>query len=190
MTRYRLNYRQRCGGGLNAARASRLPLPYAGAGGGAMITVSLHLDQRQLDTINARFGNLSGVLRQPMAASLETLRSYMADTYPPPFAGKAHFVSERQRRYVMAAIRRGTIQVPYVRTGKLGQSWEYQITVTGNGLRGEVGPGVNYARWVQSSESQARIHRGRWRTDLDAVNANRGAIVRHFRAAIQRALAG
>ena len=154
-----------------------------------MITVSLQLDQRQLDSITARFGNLSGVLRQPMEASLETLRSYMADTYPPTFTGKAHFVSERQRRYVMAAIRRGTIQVPYVRTGKLGQSWEYQITVMGNGLRGEVGPGVNYARWVQSSQSQAAIHRGRWRADLDAVNANRGAIVRHFRAAIRRALA-
>ena len=154
-----------------------------------MITVTLQLDQRQLDSITARFGNLSGVLRQPMEASLETLRSYMADTYPPPFTGKAHFVSERQRRYVMAAIRRGTIKVPYVRTGKLGQSWDYRITVSGNGLRGEVGPGISYGIWVQSSERQAVIHRGRWRTDLDAVNANRGAIVRHFVAAIRRALA-
>jgi len=155
-----------------------------------VITVSLQLDQRQLDSINARFGHLSGVLRSPMEASLELLRSYMADTYPPPFAGKAHFVSERQRRYVMWAIRNGVIKVPYVRTGKLGQSWDYQITVTGNGLRGTVGPGISYGIWVQSSERQAVIHRGRWRTDLDAVNANRGAIVRHFVAAIRRALAG
>jgi hypothetical protein len=154
-----------------------------------MITVTIQLDQRQLDRINARFGGLSGVLRQPMAASLETLRSYMADNYPPPYTGGAHFVSERQRRYVMAAIRRGTIKVPYQRTGKLGQSWVYEITPSGNGLRGTVGPGIDYARWVQSSESQAMIHRGRWRTDLDAVNANRGRIVAHFRAAIRRALA-
>ena len=133
-----------------------------------MITVTLQLDQSALDHINARFGGLSGVLRQPMAASLETLRSYMADNYPPKPSGSR-----------------------YVRTGKLGQSWTVpQIIVTGNGLRGTVGAGISYARWVQSSESQAWMHRGRWRTDLDAVNANRARIVAHFQAAIQRALAG
>ena len=156
-----------------------------------MITVDIRIDQQRIDLLFSRLGRMAGteVLRPPMEASLELLRSYMADTYPPPFTGKMVYKTERQRRYVMWAIRNGVIKVPYVRTGKLGQSWDYRITVSGNGLRGEVGPGIDYAKWVQSSELQARIHQGRWRTDMDAVSANRSQIGKRFAQAIRAALA-
>ena len=85
--------------------------------------------------------------------------------------------------------RSGVIQVPYVRTGKLGQSWTWRITTTGSGLRGQVGTNLKYAPWVQSSESQARIHQGNWLTDMGALNAKRDEIGRRFRTAIRAALA-
>ena len=37
------------------------------------------------------------------------------DKPPPPAAGSMKFKSEKQRRFVMANIRRGAITVPYVR---------------------------------------------------------------------------
>lgn len=153
-----------------------------------MITLRIEVDAAGMDRINQRFGSLANALHAPMQESLESLRSYMADNYPPPYHGGAHFVSDRQRRYVMWAIRNGVIQVPYVRTGKLGQSWTYEIHSTGNGIRGAVGPGISYARWVQSSQHQARIHQGRWITDVQAENAKRAEIVQRFRNAIQRAI--
>jgi hypothetical protein len=80
--------------------------------------------------------------------------------------------------------------VPYVRTGKLGQSWTYRIETTGSGLRGIVGTNMPYAKWVQNEDSQAAIHRGNWLTDARVVSQRRDEIGRRFAAAIKRAMAG
>lgn len=155
-----------------------------------MITLRIEVDTAGMDRITQRFGSLASALHAPMEASLISLQSEVADRYPGPYTGGAHFVSARQRKYVMWAIKHGVIQVPYVRTGKLGQSWTWHITNTGSGLRGEIGTNLSYARWVQSSQHQARIHRGRWITDAQAEAAKRAEIVARFRNAIQRAAAG
>ena len=97
--------------------------------------------------------------------------------------------TEKQRRYFFWALKEGLIQVPYVRTGKLGQSWTWKVTTTASGLRGDVGTNMNYARWVQRQGSQARIHRGNWLTDYGAVQQKRDEIGRRFRSAIRAALA-
>ena len=155
-----------------------------------MITYGLVVNQGQIDKLFSRFehGAVVQILRPPMEASLLSLQDALTD-YPPPSTGKARFKTARQRRYFFWALRQGFIQLPYHRTGKLGQSWTWRITVTGSGLRGQVGTNLRYAKWVQNEESQARIHRGNWLTDTGAMHAKREEIGRRFRAAIKAALA-
>lgn len=128
------------------------------------------------------------VLRPPMEASLLVLHNDMTD-YPSPSTGKMRFKTAKQRRYFFWALSNGVIQVPYVRTGKLGQSWNTRVTETGSGMAGTIGTNMKYAKWVQSAESQARIHQGNWLTDEQAFGKRRDEIVARFRRAIRAALA-
>lgn len=155
-----------------------------------MITYGIILDQSSLNKAFDRFGtaHMQQVLRPPMEASLLSLQDALTD-YPPPSTGKVTFKTERQRRYFFWALSKGLIKVPYVRTGKLGQSWTWHVTPTGSGLRGEIGTKLGYAHWVQRQGSQARIHRGNWLTDYGAVQMKREEIGRRFRSAIRAALA-
>ena len=155
-----------------------------------MITYGYILDQSSLDKAFARLGtsHMQRVLRRPMEASLLSLQDALTD-YPPPSTGKIRFKTAKQRRYFFWAVQHGVIQVPYQRTGKLGQSWTWKITTTGAGLRGEVGTNYKAAHWVQRQGTQARIHRGNWLTDYGAVQQKRDEIGRRFRDAIRAALA-
>jgi hypothetical protein len=155
-----------------------------------MPTLSIHvygIDElfRRLDRMAA-----NDVLEAPMRAGLLDLENYMKD-YPATQSRKPNpgtFVSDRQRRYVMAAIRDGRITVPYKRTGKLGQSWTWEITRHSNGLTGKIGTNLRYAPLVQSHSRQARMHSGNWRTDVMAIEARRAAIIDRFRRAVLAAL--
>ena len=88
-----------------------------------MITYGLVVNQGQIDKLFRRFehGAVVQILRPPMEASLLSLQDALTD-YPPPSTGKARFKTARQRRYFFWALRQGFIQLPYHRTGKLGQS--------------------------------------------------------------------
>ena len=48
-----------------------------------------------------------------------------AEAYPNAPAGPGWF-SDKQRRYVMAAIRSGAIQIPYRRTGQISGAWQVE----------------------------------------------------------------
>jgi len=127
-------------------------------------------------------------LRPPMEASLLSLHDDLTD-YPSKSTGKVRFKSAKQRRYFFWALKQGVITVPYVRTGKLGQSWNTHIDETGGGMYGKIGTNMSYAKWVQNAESQARIHQGNWLTDEQAFGKRRDEIVLRFRHAIRAALA-
>ena len=98
--------------------------------------------------------------------------------YPPKYAGGPFpWVSPKQRRYVMWAIRNGIIQVPYKRTGTYGDAWQV-IKVdlksgVGYQLRGRAAQGGrDYTKYVSGSAygtDQARIHQGRWPLLRDVV---------------------
>ncbi len=157
-----------------------------------MITYGIILDQSALNKAFDRFGtaHMQQVLRPPMEASLLSLQDALTDYPGPPMRPYPKMLrTEKQRRYFFWALKEGLIQVPYHRTGKLGQSWTWKVTTTGSGLRGEVGTNMKYARWVQNQHSQARIHRGNWLTDYGAVQQKRDEIGRRFRSAIRAALA-
>ena len=72
---------------------------------------------------------------------------------------KMQFVSAKQRAFVMAAIRRGDIQVPYRRTGKIGMSEKIQTT---NGI--DVVVPAEYSDVVRTKGKQAKFHDPLWPT--------------------------
>ena len=158
-----------------------------------MITYGLQINQNTVDRLFRKLDRLAAVnvLRPPMEESLQSLLDDLTD-YPgsPQFPRERALRTAKQRRYFFWALKQGIIQVPYVRTGKLGQSWTWEITQTSAGLRGGVGTNLGYAKWVQKEDSQARIHRGNWLTDARAVDQRRAEIGRRFAAAIRRAMAG
>lgn len=72
---------------------------------------------------------------------------------------KMIFVSAKQRAFVMAAIRRGDIQVPYVRTGQIGITTQMPTT---NGM--DVVVPAPYSDLVRTKGMQARYHDPLWPT--------------------------
>ena len=75
---------------------------------------------------------------------------------------KMQFVSSKQRAFVMASIKRGDIQVPYRRTGKIGISEQIQTT---NGI--DVVVPAEYSDLVRTKGKQARYHDPLWPTTED-----------------------
>lgn len=119
-----------------------------------------------IDELVEKLGRVSAhkTLQRPMRRSMETLVRYMK-FYPPPISGSS-----------------------YIRTDILKNQWTSEVTTNHNGLTGKVGNATKYAPWVQSSRFQAGIHRGRWRTDENAIDENEDAIIRDFQKAITKAL--
>lgn len=106
-----------------------------------------------------------------MALANEVMASLKIDIPRPPSPGSMQFKSERQRRFVMASIKRGTITVPYVRgSSKTVGSAHLQASYR---IANEGGTAVLYsaAPYVQYviGDQQAQIHQGRWKTAKMAV---------------------
>ena len=76
----------------------------------------------------------------------------------------------------------------YRRTGTLGRRWITSVSRKGGGLVGKVGNNTTYGPFVQSSQFQARVHRGRWQTDADVMDRNKAAIEADFARAIREAM--
>lgn len=103
----------------------------------------------------------------------------LLSTYPPPYEGEPpmEWVSEKQRRFVLWAIRTGKLKVPYHRTGAYG--WEWRIkrdnsVMTSDGVAYRLSNKMAYAKFVGggtvADEQQAPIHRGRWLALLDVLD--------------------
>lgn len=94
------------------------------------------------------------------------------DKPPPPSPGSMKFKSERQRRFVMAAIKRGDITVPYVRgrggslNGSETLNRSYRVDLFGD--EAVLVSGASYAKYVVGDQ-QAEIHQGRWNTVQNAT---------------------
>lgn len=126
-----------------------------------MITISIDGVDETLRRLSKYQG--VGMFVRPMNQSIKILEKEMK-VYPPTLPGQK-----------------------YVRTGKLQQSWVSPPLELGTDtVRGKVGTNREYAPWVQSRRFQARIHRGRWGTDMDAIEKHRDTIVRLFRQAIEK----
>lgn len=98
-------------------------------------------------------------------------RNELANQKPAPPKSSPGFVSERQRRFVMAAIKRGLIVVPYRRGSAKSNGSEflnqsYSVTMRGN--TGYLESSASYAPFVVG-DKQAAIHSGRWETAENAA---------------------
>ena len=93
------------------------------------------------------------------------------------------FVSARQRRYVMARIKEGSIDPGYPhRTGELQQGWHK----VGTGVNARAVNEVGYAPYVMGTKDQAR-QPGMvgWRKIADIISTNIKGAVRHAEAKIK-----
>lgn len=141
----------------------------------------------------------SDVLYKTMSASVIEIETYMKK-YPPkpsPVQGTAmspvRFTTRGGKSADFMAKSRGwtggrrSYYEGYRRTGKLGQAWTTSVKQTANETIGKVGNAIKYAKWVQADATQAWMHRGRWRTDAQAIRQFEAKIVARFRDAIERA---
>jgi hypothetical protein len=106
--------------------------------------------------------------------------------YPERNNQRMRWVSERQRRYVMAAIRRGDIQVPYNRTGNLANRWSAAQTPTGAVIRNSAG----YAEYVigdaRTGSGQYWMHRNRWWRAREIINREAPKLTKTLKAELQK----
>lgn len=115
----------------------------------------------------------------------------MEDKPPPPAPGSMRFVSDKQRRFVMAMIKQGKIKVPYVRgTGgglKGSEALNRSFRVDLEGDNAVLYSAASYAPYV-IGDQQAEIHKGRWKTAIEAATtvAQRGDLDK----IVEMALAG
>lgn len=115
----------------------------------------------------------------------------MEDKPPPPAPGSMKYKSEKQRRFVMAMIKQGKLKVPYQRgtgSGLQGsQALNRSFRVDLEGDNAVLYSAASYAPYV-IGDQQADIHKGRWKTALDAANtvAQRGDLDK----IVEMALAG
>ena len=124
-----------------------------------------------IDKLIEKLGKVEGpkVLVEPMEWSVRAVEDTIKP-YPPTRPGQTY--------------RRG--QDP--RSEDLGGRWTSKVKTSGRGVIGKIGNNASYAPWVQSHQFQAWMHRGRWTTDLQAINRNRKNIERRFKLAIDKAL--
>jgi hypothetical protein len=149
-----------------------------------------------IDKLLKKLDKVSAIktLEPPMNRAVIRLEGYMKEyptNKPAPIQGPQYlpvrFTTGAGRAVSFVAKARE----PYVRTGSLGRSWTHRVTKSANGLVGTVGNRRNYAPYVQSERFQAKLHRATgWRTDQQAIERNRAAIVVDFKRAIDQALEG
>jgi len=156
-----------------------------------MTTVRVEL--KGADALMRKLGKATALstLRPAMQRSVMRVHKDIAEYPEPPGAGSFKgFASDKQRRWFFAALRRGDIAVPYVRTGTLGRRWTTKVTMGPDELLGTIGNDTAYAPFVQSGGQQAQIHQGRWETIEKVLDDNKPAIEQEFKRAIDKALSG
>lgn len=113
---------------------------------------------------------------------------------PPPQRGAQQFVSDKQRRFVMAMISKGVIKVPYVRGGRAAGSENlvHSMYVMRESVSSVmVVSTAAYAPYV-IGDKQAPIHQNRWLTGEQAAQRliDNGTIDRIVNDAIRTAFGG
>lgn len=113
---------------------------------------------------------------------------------PPPQKGAQQFVSDKQRRFVMAMINKGVIKVPYVRGGRAAGSENlvHSMYVMRESVSSVmVVSTAAYAPYV-IGDKQAPIHQNRWLTGEQAAERliDNGTVDRIVSDAIRTAFGG
>lgn len=144
-----------------------------------------------LDEVLRKLGNAASpaVLMRGMHKALNLVRRQIV-TYPPASHKPMVWASEAQRRFVMAAIRSGEIEVPYRRTGDLSRAWTSEVSETGTDVVGRLGNNTVYGPYVMGKETQAAYHAGTWPVAAEVAEESMDGIVQCFVMAAEEALRG
>jgi len=77
----------------------------------------------------------------------------------------------------------------YTRTFTLGRAWHAAVPefdqVAESGFEASLANPTPYGPYVQDSEMQAAVHRGRWQTDAEVMEANLAQTEQYFETALQ-----
>jgi len=131
------------------------------------VTVSIPKD------LLANIQNIYKELAEPVmvAVATETQNDLMNLKPPRPAKGSMKFVSDRQRKFVMASIANGSITVPYKRgIDRNSQRMNRSFKLVRAPRSVQLTNSASYWKYVIGSE-QAQIHKGRWKT-VDEVVVN------------------
>lgn len=96
------------------------------------------------------------------------------------------FYTEKQRRYVLWAIRSGVIVVPYERTNKLSESWQTEVNTTQDEIVGIIYTMLEYAKWVMDADHQVQMFQDYWHTAQDRFDNMADDITQNFADALDR----
>lgn len=125
-------------------------------------------------------------------AGVESANDYIINveqTYIPyqhvSISQQGGWASDKQRRYVMARIREGSISVPYRRTQTLRKGWQR----LGSGVNQIVVNQVPYAGYVKDIQSQSKGHMlGGWEVWQNEIRERAEEITRRFDAGVDKAM--
>jgi hypothetical protein len=142
-----------------------------------------------IEELQARLGRAlsNAVLRGAMVQATALVQERL-NVYPPASHKPMIWASEKQRRFVMAAIREGRIEVPYRRTMTLGRRWTTAVSGSGDDLTGTVGNNTSYGPYVMGRADQAAYHAGTWPVAEDVAERATGDVLGIFQDAVQAGL--
>ena len=140
--------------------------------------------------LEQRLNNIAKEVVEPTMVGIATSVQHelTSNKPPPPRKGSQKFVSDKQRKFVMAGIRNGTIDSPYRRgispsSERLNRSYKIirapsTITLTNT---------ASYMEYV-IGEKQAKIHQNRWLTGAMATQrvVRSGIVARIVTKAIRK----
>ena len=140
---------------------------------------------------------LKSLAKEVQKAATEAVAKYIVGDethglkhYPPykhvPWADIGGFVSDKQRRYVMARIREGSITPGVSQSnGYLREAWQYKTQGTAYQITND----VSYAKYLVGGQQSRRAIAQGWRFFMDTVKSNLQGAYRSARAAVKKRLA-
>lgn len=156
------------------------------------MTATILIHTTGIEDMEAVLGQLTSaqmgkIMRPAVMGGLAILQEYIAK-YP----GRPHYpirwASARQRRFVMAKLRREGM--PYVRRGSagVGGAWTSAVTDAPQGIIGVLGNNAPHAIFVQGPRQQPFHADTGWRTDAETLRVKGPEAVAKIEAAISRAI--
>ena len=110
--------------------------------------LSTMLSDEQMARLLFYLGDRIGVLAENIARPYPPAKRLPLPLYYTLNGKPSKFKSEKQRRYVMAHIRDGSIRIPYAQTGMLGNSITHTTSIVGTSVEVTVGTNLAYAQYV------------------------------------------
>lgn len=142
----------------------------------------------ELQALNA---DLLGIVEPAFVRGALRVEDVLKEYPAPPAAGEwARQTSPKQKAAFFARLKtNGAGQSDhYRRTGTLGRRWTTKRIRTTTMVGAEIGNNTEYGRWVQDDALQARMHRGRWVTDVQALEQVDEDVVDDVRSELVNAL--